>query len=112
MQSLVESTEIMVAAAAHIDAAGKDAGTVTALLMAARKIDAWDVIVEWAIEDAAETRGARPAVPANDNVTLATYLKYAEALGLTPVNPKKPTPTAPAAAVNPLTSFLGQRSAK
>lgn len=68
--------------AKHLRAA--HAATVRAARSLARKIDAWDVIVDWAIEDAQEVRGARPAVPANDNVSLATFLKYMNDLGLTP----------------------------
>jgi hypothetical protein len=72
-----------VAAATHLTAL--DAGAVEAGRALADKIDAWDVIVEWARDDAAGVRGARPAVPQNDNVSLASFLKYAESLGLTPV---------------------------
>lgn len=60
-----------------------DAGTIRAAQALADKIDAWDQIVEWAFEDAAEA-GSRPAVPANDNVSLASFLKYMNDLGLTP----------------------------
>ncbi|MEA1264169.1 hypothetical protein MicroSTF_14090 [Microbacterium sp. STF-2] len=72
----------------------KHAPTVAAARALARKIDAWDVIVEWAVEDAAETRGARPAVPANDNVSIASFLKYLDALGLTPED-EAPAASAP-----------------
>lgn len=58
------------------------AGTVKAARLLARKIDAWDQIVEWAIEDAAGE--GRPAVPQNDNVSIASFLKYMDTLGLTP----------------------------
>ena len=68
----------------------------------ARKIDAWDVIVEWALDDAAQGKG-RPAVPANDNVSIASFLKYLDALGLTPEDeapgalPGRPATKPPAA---------------
>jgi hypothetical protein len=55
----------------------------SALLALARKIDAWDVIVAWASEDAEEF-GSRPTVPQNDNVSISAYLKGCEQLGLTP----------------------------
>ena len=67
-----------------------DAAAVEAARALADKIDAWDVIVEWARDDVEETRGARPAVPQNDNVSLASFLKYVESLGLTPMARKVP----------------------
>ena len=54
----------------------------------ADKLDAWDVIVRWAGEDAGPgedgKRGVRPAVPQNDNVTPTVFLKVLTSLGLTP----------------------------
>lgn len=61
----------------------RDAATVAAARSLARKIDAWDVIVEWALEDA-EDMDRRPAVPQNDNVSLASFLKYMQTLQLVP----------------------------
>ncbi len=81
--SVFESFQASVRAAGHIDADGVDAGAVAAAGALARKIDEWDVIVELAREDAAETE-SRPKVPANDNTSLPTFLRYCEALGLTP----------------------------
>ncbi|MDM4761894.1 hypothetical protein QT381_02605 [Galbitalea sp. SE-J8] len=82
--NLVEALERAVKAAKHLDADGKDAAAIEALRGLARKADAWDQIVDWAIEDASEREGARPAVPANDNVTLAIFFKACDQLGLTP----------------------------
>lgn len=79
--SLVEETQTAVDAATHLT--DQDVGAVEAMFAVARKIDAWDQIVEWALEDAVTTE-RRPAVPQNDNVSLSAYLKYAESLGLTP----------------------------
>lgn len=59
----------------------KHAGTVAAARALAAKIDAWDTIVEWALDDAVES-GSRPRVPANDNTSLPTFLKFMEGLGL------------------------------
>jgi hypothetical protein len=70
-----------VRAASHLS--DLDAAAVAAAQALADKIDAWDVIVDWAHEDAAETE-SRPRVPDNDNVSLATFLKYLDQLGLTP----------------------------
>jgi hypothetical protein len=78
---LVSATEAAFEAATHLTPA--DEGAKAALLALARKIDAWDVIVAWALEDAQE-RGARPAVPQSDNVSISAYLKGCEQLGLTP----------------------------
>lgn len=73
-----------VAAAGHVEADGVDAGAVEALYAVARKIDAWDVIVEWALDDAGSD--GRPKVPAHDNTSLTTLLKWCESLGLTTVS--------------------------
>lgn len=70
------------------------APTVKAARLLARKIDAWDVIVQWAIEDSHGE--GRPAVPQNDNVSIASFLKYMDTLGLTP--DAAPVVKAPAAA--------------
>ena len=75
-----------VAAADHLDREGVDAAAVEALLALARKIDAWDVIAGWALDDAGGE--GRPAVPANDNTSLGSFLKFCESLGLTPVGRK------------------------
>lgn len=82
MVSVFEGFQAAVAAADHVDAAGVDAAAVAAAGALARKIDAWDQIVEWALDDAAGE--GRPVVPANDNTSLPTFLKYCESLGLTP----------------------------
>lgn len=82
MGSLVDPTESAIKSATHLTDA--DDGAVEALRMLARKIDAWNVIVEWALDDVADRDGGRPAVPANDNVSIPSYLKFCEQLGLTP----------------------------
>ncbi len=87
MGDVREAFDRAVAAAEHLTPL--DAAGVAAAGALADKIDAWDVIVDWAIEDAQVAQmngseGARPAVPANDNVSLPTFLKYLDALGLTP----------------------------
>lgn len=82
MDSLAEATEAAIEAAKHLTE--MDAGAIEALRALARKIDAWDQIVEWALDDAADREGSRPVVPANDNVSIPTYLKFCESLGLTP----------------------------
>jgi hypothetical protein len=77
-----EALEKSVAAASHLTP--MDAGAVEAARALADKIDAWDAIVEWALDDAGDKPGARPAVPQNDNVSIPSYLKFCESLGLTP----------------------------
>jgi hypothetical protein len=91
-KSLVEATESAFAAASHLT--DIDMGAMSALLALARKIDAWDVIVEWAIEDASDS-SARPAVPTSDNVSISAYLKGCEQLGLTPSGRAAITKTKP-----------------
>lgn len=76
------ATEAAIGAATHLTPA--DAGALEALRALARKIDAWDTIVQWALNDAVQTE-SRPTVPTNDNVSLPTYLKFCESLGLTPL---------------------------
>ena len=89
MTDLVAATEQAVAQAREDKRLTEaDAGAIEAMFALARKIDAWDVIVEFALDDAAD-RDSRPAVPANDNVSLPTYLRYAESLGLTPAGRAK-----------------------
>ena len=79
--SVAEALEVALAAADHLEP--KHAATVVAARALAEKIDAWQIIVEWALEDAAESE-SRPKVPANDNTSLPTFLKFMEALQLTP----------------------------
>jgi len=90
-----EALDSAVAGATHLTA--RDAGVVAAARALADKIDAWDVIVQWAIEDAEAVKGARPKVPANDNVSLPTFLKFLDALQLVPPAEKaKPGPASTA----------------
>jgi hypothetical protein len=77
--SLVDALERSLRNAKHLRA--KDSAVVAAARKLARKIDAWDVIVEWALEDAIASN-SRPSVPSNDNVSIASFLKYMETLGL------------------------------
>lgn len=81
---VLDALDEAIASATHLDP-DIDGAAIEAARALARKIDAWDLIVEWAIEEAAE-RGSRPVVPANDNVSLPTFLKYCESLGLTPLS--------------------------
>lgn len=80
--SLVDETKAAVDASPHLSE--KDRGAVEALFLLARKIDAWDQIVDWALDDAAEREGSRPTVPQNDNVSISAYFKACDQLGLTP----------------------------
>ena len=78
----------------------KDAATVAAARALAWKIDHWDELAEQAISDAeVKGKGARPAVPLNDNTSIPTFLKYCAALGLTPEE-EKPAKTVRAKSVN------------
>lgn len=81
---VLDATNAAIAAADHLDKTGLDAGQIEAVKALARKIDAWDVICQYALDDAAEHDRARPAVPQNDNVSIASYMKGMASLGLTP----------------------------
>jgi hypothetical protein len=70
---VVTATETAIAAATHLT--DMDAGVVAALRVLARKLDELDRPL---------AAGGTP--PRFDNVTLPTYLKYCEALGLTPLS--------------------------
>ena len=77
--SVLGGLEAALSQAGHLGP--QHAAHVAAARALARKIDAWDVIVDWALEDARDD-GSRPKVPANDNVSIASFLKYLDALGL------------------------------
>lgn len=102
MADFAESTvsaalETALSAATHLDE--EHAATVAAARALAAKIDAWQTIVEWALDDAA-VADKRPAVPANDNTSLPTFLKFMESLRLVPQALPK-TIAQPAAAQEP-----------
>lgn len=78
--SVLEALEQSLAAADHLGP--KHSAVVGAARALAAKIDAWDTIVQWALEDVGDS-GQRPRVPANDNTSLGTYSRYLEQLGLT-----------------------------
>lgn len=79
MGELETATRAALAAAQHLTDA--DAGAVEALLTVARKVDQdeerWALALQWA-----EAMKVKP--PAQDNVSVPTYLKFCESLGLTP----------------------------
>lgn len=106
-ESVAEALERSLKNAKHLRAL--DSGAVAAARALARKIDAWDVIVDWALEDAEERDGnSRPLVPANDNVSIASFLKYMEALGLT--SPVEQIAKGAGAPVTPLSKVGAFRS--
>ena len=61
---------------------GMDAGAVSAIRFLAKKIDTEELVRERILEAQGEDPSLKP--PPLDNVTIPTYLKYAESLGLTP----------------------------
>lgn len=85
--SVFDAAVSAIRASPHVDRDGGDAGTVEAMLALAKKIDAWDEIVDLAMEQAAESE-RKPTVPVHDNTSLPTFLRYCEALGLTPATRK------------------------
>lgn len=92
--SVLDALNASIAVATHLEP--KHAATVGAARALAAKIDAWNVIVQWAIQDVGPV--GRPAVPANDNTSLGTYSRYLEQLGLTVAAPAKVTGKKPEAA--------------
>ena len=80
MESIVDATEAAIKAATHLTV--MDQGAVEALRFLAKKIDTEDTLRDMALEWAAEDEKRRP--PSVDNVSIPTYLKFCESLGLTP----------------------------
>jgi len=92
-ESVSAALERSITAATHLTE--RDAAAVAAARALAARIDAWHVIVKWAQEDAGST--SRPKVPAQDNVSLGSFLKYLDALQLVPPAEKaKPGPVSTA----------------
>ncbi len=79
MGDILAATESAIAAATHLGA--MDAGAIEALRSLAANIDAADERWDARADDALE-HNLRP--PAQDNVSIPTYLKFCESLGLTP----------------------------
>ena len=80
MESIVDATEAAIKAATHLTV--MDKGAVEALRFLAKKIATEDTLRDMALEWAAEDEKRRP--PSVDNVSIPTYLKFCESLGLTP----------------------------
>ena len=78
------ATQHSIDAASHLDAKGKDAGAIAALLALANKIENSDVILERVLRQIREDPESKIRPPAVDNVSLSTYLKYCISMGLTP----------------------------
>lgn len=84
-----KATEVAIRAASHLT--DQDKGAVAALRALADKIDTDDALreayLEWQVE-----REVVPSKPLQlDNVSIPTYLKFAESLGLTPAGREKLT---------------------
>lgn len=84
---IVAETEKSIAEAKAANRLGPlDAGPIAALRVLAQKIGdeqaRWDYAIEWAQLNPGERGGPRP--PAHDNVSIPTYLKACDSLGLTP----------------------------
>jgi hypothetical protein len=80
MESIADATEKAIRAATHLTV--MDQGAVETLRVLAKKIDTEDTLRDMALEWAAEDEKRRP--PSVDNVSIPTYLKFCESLGLTP----------------------------
>jgi hypothetical protein len=81
---VVDATEVSISAATHLDVKGKDAGAIAALLTLAHKVDNYDTVLDAILDQIAMDPESKIRPPATDNVSLPTYLKYSESLGLTP----------------------------
>jgi len=81
---LLDATRSSIAAATHLTAADK--GAVEVLCTLALKIDTMDAYFD-ALADDAVDKDLRP--PSQDNVSIPTYLKFCESLGLTPAGRAK-----------------------
>lgn len=88
---VLDALEGSVKAAAHLTPA--DAAAVQAARALALKIDMADRYFEELADSHAE-RNLRP--PSQDNVSIPTFLKYCESLGLTPAGRKVPAQADPA----------------
>jgi hypothetical protein len=103
---VLDATNESIKAAKHLDPK-IDAGAIETLRALALKVDMMDAYFEELAEYATEHR-LRP--PSQDNVSIPTYLKFAESMGLTPagraklVDGKGGKPTAGAARKTSLAS--------
>lgn len=90
---VLDATDKAIAAASHLT--DMDAGAVEALRTLAMRIDTDDDLREAYLE----ARGADAKPLQLDNVSIPTYLKYCESLGLTPAGregkARAPKPAAP-----------------
>ena len=78
-ENVLEATNRAINGATHLGP--QDAGAVAAIRALARKIDGMDEYYH-ELRESYRERDLRP--PSPDNVSLPTYLRYAESLGLTP----------------------------
>lgn len=78
-ESIYDATVKALAAATHLKPTDK--GAIAALKFLARKIDTEDHLRDLVLERAGEDNVKPPPL---DNVSIPTFLKYCEALGLTP----------------------------
>lgn len=106
--SVFEATERSVAQAVSSGAldATLSAGPIAATLALARKIDGWDAVVEAAMDDRED--GAKLPIPLHDNTSIPTYLKYCEALQLTPSK----VPAKVTAEVDPIDELKRKRAGR
>lgn len=84
--SVVAATEAALSAAGHLTDA--DDGAVQALRVLAQKIDSDDALRAAYLDDSAD-RGLERKPLQLDNVSIPTYLKFCESLGLTPAGRKR-----------------------
>jgi hypothetical protein len=83
--TVAEAVERSIAVAEHLTT--KDAAAVSALRALAERIDNESRLRE-ALLDWANSEGRQVQRPKDDNVSIPTFLKYCESLGLTPAGRK------------------------
>lgn len=105
--SVLDATEVAIKAAADY-LTDKDAGALQALRVLAAKIDTDDDVREAYLEMLNSDDAPSWAKPMQvDNVSIPTYLKYCESLGLTPAGRLKFGETKEARPVGKLASIQG-----
>lgn len=86
---MVFATEVMLAGASHLNVNHDYDGPKAALMALARKIDAWDAVVEAAVAWSEDKSGRRPRVPLHDGNSLGSYARLCDMLALTPTSRAK-----------------------
>ena len=104
-RTVLEATDAAIAAASHLTK--MDVGAVEALRVLATKIDTDDDLRDAYLE----ARGADAKPLQLDNVSIPTYLKYCESLGLTPAGRLRSSKPVPASGPSKLAKLRAVKTA-